>query len=614
MMRTSMAVQLFLYFIIVIVISSSIVGIVLYIQSSKEVETQTEVFLTQIVDNAMQHTDMYLKRYDRATLSIMTTSNVKEFLNMDKNDFISYYKSIRPIKEKMMQPLLNGNPEISIVYLMNYSGQIITDQRADVPDMNQSLLLEKMQDLKDITNHDGKLTIMNWSFVDGMLALTRKLSDRPTSKVFKGILGIELNIDELRTLWKGIHLGESGYFFIVNDKGDIVYHPKAGMIGTHLDSQLLVKLNQHTNSIFNYKDDTERVYFNRKSDYSGWTLVASMPLDELKQPVMNIRRTTLLTCFLAVLAALFLAYRFGRSILGPIKRLESGMRRTEKGEWTHVALSGNTREMDRLTMSYNMMVTRLQELMEQVYLEELKNKEYLLKRQAAEFQALQLQINPHFLYNTLETIVCYAVIQDSQEIKDIVRSLSYMLRYSIRADLEEITVANELKHVQQFMNIMNYRIGHTFEVDVLIPPELLLNKMVRLTLQPVVENVFKHAFPNGMESHHCIRINAFIDHDDFIVTVTDNGAGITPERLEELQTKLKGGGLQASPDAAERQERRGGIGLVNVHNRIQMVFGDKYGLTIANSTSGTGAVVTLTMPGGAGKEAVEFNPARNALS
>ncbi|MNN72612.1 Histidine kinase-, DNA gyrase B-, and HSP90-like ATPase [compost metagenome] len=131
-------------------------------------------------------------------------------------------------------------------------------------------------------------------------------------------------------------------------------------------------------------------------------------------------------------------------------------------------------------------------------------------------------------------------------------------------------------------------------MEVLISPELLLKKMVRLTLQPLVENAFKHAFPDGIESHHSIRIGAFIDHGDFVVTVTDNGVGIGSDRLRELQAKLAGAHPQSH--LPERAEREGGIGLMNVHSRVQIVFGEKYGLFISNNESGMGAKFTLRMP------------------
>jgi two-component system sensor histidine kinase YesM len=211
----------------------------------------------------------------------------------------------------------------------------------------------------------------------------------------------------------------------------------------------------------------------------------------------------------------------------------------------------------------------------------------------AEFQALQLQINPHFLYNTLETINCYAVVEDSEEITEMVEAMAYMLRYSIQTNLEEITVVNELKHVLNYMTILKHRINREFEIEVLIPPSLLLAKMVRLTLQPLVENSFQHAFPRGIEAHHTIRIDARREGEQFLVIVEDNGAGIAPDKLAELTDKLKMNRL--AEVSTKDVYHRGGIGLINVHRRIQMVFGEEYGIAI-ESKAGEGTRVIMTMP------------------
>ena len=129
------------------------------------------------------------------------------------------------------------------------------------------------------------------------------------------------------------------------------------------------------------------------------------------------------------------------------------------------------------------MVSRLSDMIEQVYDTELHNQktqlelqDIQLERQRAEFQALQLQINPHFLYNTLETINCYAIVQESDEISDMVEAMAFMLRYSIQTNLEEITIANELNHVRHYMMILKHRIGRDFEIEVATPPELLLER------------------------------------------------------------------------------------------------------------------------------------------
>jgi two-component system sensor histidine kinase YesM len=242
---------------------------------------------------------------------------------------------------------------------------------------------------------------------------------------------------------------------------------------------------------------------------------------------------------------------------------------------------------------YNLMVNRLSELVDKVYQAELSDQESQMERQKAELQSLQLQINPHFLYNTLETIVCYAVIQDSKEISEIVKALAYMLRYSVQTNLEEITVANELKHVLYFLIVLRHRIGREFEVDVAIHPDYLLRNMVRLTLQPLVENAFQHAFPDGVEDYHYIRIDAGEDESTFWVSVEDNGAGMSEQRLAELREKLSTNRLADNENGS--LQGIGGIGVVNVHRRIQMVFGEQYGLKIESEIE-KGTKLLMIMP------------------
>ena len=326
-----------------------------------------------------------------------------------------------------------------------------------------------------------------------------------------------------------------------------------------------------------------------------------MSISEQRQPISDLRQTILIVGIITLFLATFLAYRFGQSIVRPVRLLENGMRQTAKGLWTRVPLTGSLDEMDQLIISYNTMVSRLEELVERVYETELRNQDNLMKRQQAEFQSLQLQINPHFLYNTLEIIICYAVIQKSSEIKDIVRSLSYMLRYSIRTDLEEITVANELKHILYFMSIMKYRNQREFEIDVRISTDYLLDSMVRLTLQPLVENVFKHAFPNGIEDSHTIIIDAWKDGADFYIIVEDNGCGIDSHSLLQLNARLLNSRQEKLVDRQPTFE--GSIGLLNVHNRIQMVFGQPYGLSV-QSEQGIGTKVTIHMPSSSAKKVI----------
>lgn len=594
MIRPNLAFKIFMSFVAVILLALTITSFSIYVRSSAELERHNEAMLTQIVNNALHHTDLYLEKYERATLSVLTSSLVKEFLELDDSNVYQYYSKSKEIIERVFRPVTITNPEIVMVYLLGYNGKIITDIN-NVTSSKEEAILESLEELKQQSRQDGRMTVMDYSFIDGTVALTRKIADRQTSRAFKGILGIEMRIEELKTLWQGIHLGDSGYFFIVNDRGRIIYHPNSQKIGKQLDGDLFTLIMDHQNSsVTSELEGVSRVFYNKRSEYSGWTLVASTSLAEMRKPIVNVRQTTIVSAILTCLVALLVAFKFGRSITKPIQLLVAAMRETEKGNWTSVPLLGKKDERDRLILSYNIMVDRLSGLVDQVYKTELESRANLLHRKTAEFQALQLQINPHFMYNTLETIVSYAIIQDSKEIREIVRALAYMLRYSIRTDLEEVTVANELKHLLHYMAIMNHRFEREFPLDVAIPSELLLEKMVTLTLQPVVENAFKHAFPDGIEEHHTIHIDARVENDLFLIVITDNGVGMSAVHLAAIQNRLSNHEPSQTIDG-KLETDSGGIGLLNVHSRIRMVFGDDYGLAV-QSVPGEGTTVLFRMP------------------
>ncbi|CAG7647846.1 sensor histidine kinase [Paenibacillus allorhizosphaerae] len=600
-MKGSLSRKLAIYFLVVIVLSLASVGVVTYTRSSKELNEQSSRHMAQIANNAMYQTDLYFQNYERSMASLLSNQDIKQFVDQSSRlegyDYYSYFSSIR---EYGMRPIFIRSPEILDIYIISYAGNSIhafngvMDRSFTQNEMEQRLAM-----LKEKTKDNGSLSAINASIIpewkNGVITLARKIRGR-TSPEYNGILAFEVQSKELSTLWGGIDLGQGGYFFIVDEAGEIVYHPKSEMIGTRVPENIGRKIAESDLQTFESEGEHEkRMFVSRKSDYSGWTLVVSMPMDELKRPIAGIRTTTLGIGLVTLVLAIWLSQRFGRSITRPIRVLKNGMRQTEKGNWVTIPVQHHEPkdEIDELTFRYNLMVKRLSELVKQVYEAELQNRETRLERQKAEFQSLQLQINPHFLYNTLETIACYAALKDSEEITEIVKAMAYMLRYSVQTNLEEITVANELKHVLTYMVIMKHRFDHPFEIDAVVPPKYLLHKMVRLTLQPLVENVFQHAFPDGVEPHHYIRIDAGEDDNTFWVSLEDNGVGIPPDKLAELNERLNTYRLTDEGDKNEKVT--GGIGIVNVHRRIQMVFGEEYGLRIT-SKEGAGTKMYMVMP------------------
>ncbi|WP_020619090.1 cache domain-containing sensor histidine kinase [Paenibacillus daejeonensis] len=604
-MRRSLARQLFISFLIVIVFSLSMVGIFSYLESSRAIDEQVEKYMAQVINNAAMQTDNQLMTFERVSNSILSQQIVKRFLDMDPTDSYEFYNFSNQIRKDVFQRVFITYPtQIHMIYILGDHGRSIFDHNQSFSAISVDPSA-RLQELNAKTPDTGEIAILNTSLLprdrDEVITVARKIRGYASYDV-KGVLAIEFNKQQLTDLWSQLDLGENGYFFILDRFGEVIFGPENGLLEPLLETGVREQILRGENRLIQPVDGDRKMVVSRTSDYSGWSLAVSMPLSELRAPISSIRSTTLVVGLVTLVIGSIIAIRFGRSIVQPIRHLKDGMRETEKGNWTHIEGPARQDEIGGLVHSYNLMVGRLSEMIERVYDAELTNQKTQLRlqgieleRQRAEFQALQLQINPHFLYNTLETINCYAIVQDSDDISEMVEAMAFMLRYSIQTNLEEITIANELNHVRNYLIIFKHRIQRDFEAEVLVPPALLLKKMVRLTLQPLVENVFHHAYPDGIQPHHYIRIDAREEGGRLLISVSDNGIGMSEERLALLRSRLSQNRLPGSDEDEGVRSSRGGIGVMNVHRRIQMVFGNEYGIQIESQLH-QGTTVTMVMP------------------
>ncbi|GAB2720155.1 sensor histidine kinase [Paenibacillus thermoaerophilus] len=602
-MKKTLFRQLFVYFLVVIAISLGAVLVFSYGSASGQLDRQTETYVAQVIENASKQTDMYLQTYERASISMLSNDAVKRFLDMDPADTYRYFELSQQIRRYAYEPVFILHPQIQLLYVLGFHGRAVVADNQNPGVLSRFDAQRQLERMRRIVPPDGSVAVLNGTLrdepVSGVVTVARQIRG-VSSYDTAGVLGIELKIDELERLWTPVNIGEGSSFLIYDSQGKLVYASNAELAGRVPEALRERLQGEGASSRVKRVGEREYLWVPRVSDFSGWTLVMALPYDELQRPVSTLRRTTMAVAVAALALALLLAYRFGRSLLKPIRQLRESMKETEKGNWQLIERVEREDEIGHLMRSYNRMVDRLSEMIARVYEAELENRNALLalqatrlERQQAEFQALQLQINPHFLYNTLETINCYAIVEENEHIAEVVEAMAFMLRYSIQTKLEEITVANELNHVRNFLIILKHRIGREFELDVTVPPSLLLAKMVRLTLQPIVENAFQHAFPDGLEPHHRIAVHAEMSEDRFTVMVEDNGAGMTPERLERIRERLASGRLADSQE--DGVYHRGGIGLLNVHRRIQLVFGEGYGLEI-DSELGRGTRIQMHMP------------------
>lgn len=603
-MKKSLFAQVYTSFLVVIILSLTGVGLVSYWQSSKALDEQVEKYISQLINYTTSQTEQVFRRYELSTDSLLSEQDVKEFLEIDPQDNYQYYEYRLEILKNIFQKMFIAYPSIHMITVIGDHGKAIIDDNQNMSNYPDFQPEEMLHELNARVPNDGKIAIFkteNAPHNKETITIARRIRGFSSYET-RGVLAMEVRSDQFSSLWNTADLGSEARFFILDEQGGLVFESETNASQHWMTDSIVQQILQEEDVSF-VEPELEQLYVSRESDYLGWKMVITLPIEELRQPVSTIRSTTLIVGAMTLTVALFVAYRFARSITRPIRTLTNGMKETEQGIWNKIEQHQRDDEIGALIHRYNLMVSRLSEMIEKVYEAELHQQKAQIElqqirfeRQNAEFQALQLQINPHFLYNTLETINCYAIVQDSEEISEIVEAMAFMLRYSVQTHLEEITLVNELNHVRNYMMIMSHRLGREFEIDVAVPPKYLLHNMVRLTLQPLVENVFQHAFKDGVKQEHFIRIDARLTEEYFIVTVEDNGIGMDEERLATIRHLL-----ECSEEVATSHEqqksilKRGGIGVRNVHRRIQMVYGEAYGLFIT-SKLGQGTTITMRMP------------------
>lgn len=292
---------------------------------------------------------------------------------------------------------------------------------------------------------------------------------------------------------------------------------------------------------------------------------------------VNMIRFSVIAFALILMLCLFLSYYIPLSITRPIRRLTQVTDQVAKGDLTVRSDVTGGLEARVLSDSMNTMIDKINELLEQVKTEQVR-----LRR--AEFELLQSQINPHFLYNTLDAIVWLAEAGEQKKVVSMVGSLSDFFRISLNQGQDILDVREELQHVRSYLEIQQMRYQDILQYEICVPEELYSSRIPKITLQPLVENALYHGIKNK-RGKGMIRIDGEMEDSDCILRITDNGRGMTPERLGQVREGIR------NRNACETEI----YGLYNVNERIRLNFGEKYGITIT-STYGEGTCVTVRLP------------------
>ena len=438
--------------------------------------------------------------------------------------------------------------------------------------------LERTDNLYFTTPHVQYIFDNNENQYRWVITLTRAVEITQGTSTEQGILLLDISYSSFQQLLDNITLGNQGYLYMVSSDGELIYHPRMQLIDVGLVEENYEQTASCQDGSYEETYNGEKREIAVKSvGYTGWKLVGVTPERGIS---LNGLKTQL---FIVFVVAFFLfvlvvinAYISSR-ITGPIKRLERSVNALEGGRLDAEIYIGGSYEIRHLGRSIRDMARQIRVLMDDIVAEhESKRK--------SEFNTLQSQINPHFLYNTLDIIVWMIENEQKAEAVKVVTALARFFRISLSKGRSIIPVRDELEHVRNYLMIQQMRFKNKFTYRIEADPEVLNLASLKLMLQPLVENAIYHGM-EFMDGDGVIQIRVWREGDDLYLRVRDNGLGMTKEQVENL--------FKDRPRAPSKHGS--GIGVKNVNERIRLYFGEEYGLSI-QSEPDEGTVISIRLP------------------
>lgn len=383
---------------------------------------------------------------------------------------------------------------------------------------------------------------------------------------------MDIRFSNIASYVDDVGIGQHGYCFIQDMEGNLVYHPQQQLIYSGLKEEMTGELKSLSDGSYTR---TNVIYTLHTLENCNWRVVGVSYVDELiTGRVEGMIRICVILLFLVLVTAILIGILFSKVFAQPAKRLTGAMEAFEKEteDFQFVTVRG-TSEISALSDSFGHMVVRIQELMEQVRQEEITLRK-------TELNALQAQINPHFLYNTLDSIAWMCEEDRTKEAVEMVNALARLFRISTSRGHELITLEKEVEHAKSYLKIQNYRYKNQFAYEFDVEESCLSYLCNKITLQPIIENAIYHGIDRMVDEGY-IKICIREEEMAIRMTVTDNGVGMSEEQCQEILHREAGD--------------RTGIGIKNVNDRIRIYFGEEYGLHITSELD-EGTCVEIRIP------------------
>lgn len=560
-------------FTVVAVVGMIIVGVSFYLKSIHTTETMVLENNKSMIEQVNLNLDSYLR-------NMMKVSDGIYYNVIKRKDLVEESMN----KEMDLLYETNKSSLVSICLFSEYGEVIaaspIAQLKKSIDPRNSDWFIsavDKRENLHFSTPHVQNLFVDTNYKYRWVVSLSRSVELTYDGKIIPGVLLVDMNFSGIEQICKSVDMGKSGYIYLIDGDGEIIYHPRQQLIYSNL-------IDENTEESAVYEDGNhieeflgeKRIVTVKTVGYTGWKIVGVKPINELTSNYAQVGTFAifilLAVIFILVAVNLFVSTR----ITSPIRALEKSVNELESGVMdVDISVKGS-QEIKHLGNAIKSMVNNMKKLMDDIVIEqEAKRK--------SELNVLQAQINPHFLYNTLDSIIWMIENEKYDGAIVMVTALARLFRISLSKGKNIIALRDELEHAKSYLTIQNIRYKNKFDYYIEADSEILDLACIKLVIQPLIENAIYH----GMEFMYGdgeILVKAYTKEDSLYIDIIDNGLGMTEESINLLLTSENIGSKKGS-----------GIGLKNVNERIQLYFGKEYGLNIYSEPD-EGTTIRIHMP------------------
>ncbi|MBS4461038.1 sensor histidine kinase [Aerococcaceae bacterium zg-B36] len=562
MKRPSLLIQLIVYVSIIMLLLLSIVGTIYYNTSSRVIQEATEQSTQHIISQSGRFVESYLKKLKETSNSLTT------------NDMIQRYAK-NPTKENednlrsLLETVLATDPDLISAVVVTKSGHLVsTDDEISMETSSdmmrepwyQAAIHEHAMPVLTSARQNALQTNDKW-----VISITQEVVDSTGHNL--AVIRLDITYDSLETYLDSLQLGMNGFTFIVNKNHQFVYHPKKSVYSSSEEMQAMQPYIETQNG---YVEQDHSYVYQYEVPESNWLIIGVASMENLAELRQQILTSFIGTGGLALIISLLGIWFILRHWIQPLRDLQTTILAIGAGNANIRADETGAPELVDLAQQFNLMLDQIDRLMLAIKEEEQNVRKY-------ELQALSSQINPHFLYNTLDTIVWMAEFNDSRKVVEMTKSLAKYFRLALNQGNEQIALKDEIDHVRQYLFIQKQRYGDKLNYEIKEDSHFDNFKLPKLVLQPLVENAIYHGIKE-IKGNGLIRIKVESNPDFLVISIYDNGKGfIAQDSTENLLIKL------------------GGVGLNNVDQRLRLQFGNRYRMEI-ESKQGSDTRVSLYFP------------------